>query len=89
MVTKSFLLTFEYHLDNSHISLNLRAEVELNDDPRYYIVRNIRSLHQGSSPAIPEIKLTKKKSVWVHYDSQKPTDLTLSIGNDLDVYELE
>lgn len=84
MVTRSFLISFEYRLDEGRITINLRAEVELHPSSSYYIVRNIRSLQHGNSPAIPEVRLTKKAAEWVHVDSQRPTDLTRCIGEAID-----
>lgn len=87
MVIKSFLSAFEYRLDHGKITVNLLADVEIESDPSYYIVRNIRSKHDKSSPAIPDVRLTKKDSAWVHFDSQKATALTSCIGYAIEVYE--
>lgn len=87
MVTTAFPISFEYSLDDGKIAINLQAEVEAHSNPLCYIVRNIRSVYPGNSPAIPIIRLTKKAAVWVHLDSQKPTDLTLSIGKAIDAHE--
>lgn len=88
MVSKSFLISFVYRLDQAKIDVNLQAEIEIQKDDTCYIVRNIRSLNNGNTSAIPEIRLTKKASIWVHVDSQKPTDLTLCIGQAIDMLEL-
>ena len=84
MVAKSFLICFDYRLDQGAITIHLRAEVEVHRNPTFYSVRNIRSPQHGSSPAIPEVRIIKKASVWVHCDSQKSTDLTKCIGAALD-----
>lgn len=87
MAMRSFHISFDYYLDRGNIAVNLRAEVEIHPDPGYYIVRNIRSGRDGSAPAIPEVQLTKINSTWVHYDSRRPTDLTLCIGCAIDAHE--
>lgn len=87
MIARAFTISFEYRLEDSSISINLRAEVEVHNDPFFYIVHNIRSLRSGSPPAIPDVRLTKRDSTWVHVDSEKPTDLTLSIGKAIDAHE--
>ena len=88
MVNRAFPISFEYCLDEDRISVSLRADVEVHDEPTHYIVRNIRSFRQNNAPAIPDIRLKKHASVWVHIDSQKPTDLTRSIGKAIDAHEL-
>jgi len=87
MVNRSFLISFVYRLDQNKIAIDLWADVEIQQDSSYYIVRNIRPLHQSNASAIPEVRLTKKASVWVHLDSQKPTDLTLCIGKAIDALD--
>jgi len=87
MANKSFLISFVYRLDQGRIAIDLWADVEIQHDSSYYIVRNIRPLHQSKASAIPEVKLTKKASVWVHLDSQKPTELTLCIGQAIDALD--
>ncbi|HVU94241.1 MAG TPA: hypothetical protein VHE34_03415 [Puia sp.] len=86
MVSKSFLISFEYQLDRGAITIQLCAEVEIHCNPTYYAVRDIRSPHHGSCPAIPEVRIIKKASGWVHCDSQKSTELTRSIGVALDAF---
>ena len=83
------MIAFEYRLDRGKIVISLRAEVEVHDDPFYYLVRNIRPPQHRDSRAIPDVRLTKKDSIWVHCDTERPTDLTLSIGNAIDAHELE
>ena len=87
MVNKSFPISFVYRLDQDNISIDLQADVEIQNDSSCYIVRNIRSLQHGGS-AIPPVKLKKTASAWVHIDSLKPTDLTLSIGKAIDALDL-
>jgi hypothetical protein len=89
MFTKSFPISFEYRLDQGKIVVNLGAQVEVQNNPPCYFVRNIRAPIQGRPPAIPDIILTKKASIWVHLDSLRPTDLTVSIGAAIDTFELQ
>ncbi|HUB59606.1 MAG TPA: hypothetical protein VL978_02825 [Puia sp.] len=88
-VNKTFLISFEYHLDNGKIAIPLRAEVDRDNRGAYYIVRNIGSIRQGNAPAIKELRITKKASMWVHFDSLRPTDLTSCIGKAIDALELK
>jgi len=89
MVAKPFLIFFEYRLPQSEIAINLGAEVESRDNPPCYIVRRISAAHLEGAPAIPEVRLMRKSSAWVHLDSQKSTDLTMCIGKAIDAFEHE
>lgn len=89
MVMHAFVIVFDYLLDEGRIAITLRADVELHHRPYYYFVRNIRSLRHGSKSAIPDIRLTRKGSAWVHLDSKRPTDLTSSIGKAIDARHAE
>ena len=87
MVAKSFLISFEYRLDQAGIAINLCAEVESHDNPPCYIVRNISAMHRAHCAAIPDLRLVRKSSAWVHLDSQKTTNLTVCIGKAIDTFE--
>lgn len=88
MVTRAFMIAFDYRLDHGNILISLRAEVEVHDNPFFYLVRNIRPPKVGNSRAIPDVRLVKKDSVWVHCDSEKPTELALSIGGAIDAHNV-
>ena len=83
MVATSFPIFFEFRLDRTAITISLQAEVEIHDNPLCHVVRNIRSRHNGTAPAIPDLKLMKKDSAWVHLDSEISPDLSVCIGREL------
>jgi len=71
------------------ITFDLEAEVELPDSIPYYQVKNIRLAgSESKTPVIPDtnIKCVLKvdRRLWVHIDSNLPTELSSSIGNYLE-----
>jgi hypothetical protein len=78
-------ITFAFSTDST-FTLQLEAEVELPDSVPHYHVKNIhvaRNHHHGAT-IIPDITLKclviQDKRVWVHADSDMPSDLSTAVG---------
>ena len=81
-------ITFAFGTDCSFI-IQLKAEVELPDSVPLYQVKNIHlASNHHSAPIIPDITLKclmqQNKRVWVHADSDMPSDLSTAVGNVLE-----
>jgi len=81
-------ITFAFNTDKA-FTIQLEAEVELPDSIPYYQVKNIH--HAGNHhkhPIIPDIVLKclekQGKRIWVHTDSNMPSDLSTAVGNVLE-----
>ncbi len=84
----SLPITFAFNTDKA-FTIQLEAEVELPDSIPHYQVKNIR--HAGNhhrDPIISDIILKcleiQGKRVWVHTDSNMPSDLSTAVGNTLE-----
>jgi hypothetical protein len=82
-------ITFAFSTDSAFI-LQLEAEVELPDSVPHYQVKNIhlaRNHHHGAT-IIPDMTLKcllkQDKRIWVHADSDMPSDLSTAVGKDLE-----
>ena len=81
-------ITFAFSTDST-FTIQLEAQVELPDSVPLYQVKNIhlaRNHHHAT--IIPDITLKcllkQDKRVWVHADSDMPSDLSTAVGNVLE-----
>ncbi|HMI63346.1 MAG TPA: hypothetical protein VK518_20660 [Puia sp.] len=81
-------ITFAFNTDKA-FTIQLEAEVELPGSIPYYQVKNIH--HAGNhhkDPIIPDILLKcvekQDKRIWVHTDSNMPSDLSIAVGSVLE-----
>ena len=82
-------ITFAFSTDSA-FTMQLEAEVELPGSVPLYQVKNIHLArnHHHSATNIPDITLKcllkQDKRVWVHADSDMPSDLSTAVGNVLE-----
>lgn len=81
-------ITFAFNTDMAFV-IQLEAEVELPDSIPHYQVKNIHHAgHHHKGPIIPDIVLKclekQDKRIWVHTDSNMPSDLSTAVGNVLE-----
>ena len=75
------IIHFTFRLMES-VAVELKGSFAHSDG--IYLVKDIRAAHKEAGSLLPPVKLKKVNGVWVHSDSLKPTNLSVSIGKALD-----
>jgi hypothetical protein len=79
-MTSSFIIDFDFRVDNGKFKIRLRADIEVQRSTGSYLVKNFRIAGRGGSGVIPDVLLRKAEGQWVHTDSGKTSDLSVVIG---------
>ncbi len=79
---------FTYNAENK-LKIQLKADVEIPGSEPYYRITNISPAgHERKFAVLPDITIKrinhKDKEIWVHADSNMPSDLSNTIGNILE-----
>jgi len=83
----SFSIEFDIQLEKTPIILRLNAQVEPHHSDLYYVISNFRSAQQKEGSILPPLKIRKKKSKWVHMDTEQPTYLSELVGKAIEDVE--
>lgn len=94
MAGHSDIITFDVPIDNSTVVVRLTADVALHESSLYYVVENFRycvvnnfgTVHRDRG-LLPMLKITRRYSQWVHFDSGKETYLSEVVGKAIDKFE--
>lgn len=87
MKQNSYAIEFDIQLETT-IQLHMTAVATLHHSTPYYVVNDFRTRHQHEGSILPELKIRKKKGVWVHLDTEKPTQLSEVVGSAIDALGL-
>ena len=79
-MTSSFIIDFDFRVDNGRFKIRLRADIEVQRSTGSYLVKNFRIAGREESGVLPEVLLRKADGQWVHTDSGKTSDLSVVIG---------
>jgi hypothetical protein len=87
MLTDSYTVEFIYSSYNGKLNIPLTADILSHHSEPYYIVQNVRASLGSQHPVFSQVQLKKVNGHWVHRDSLKETDLSVSIGRAVEEYE--
>jgi len=87
-MNEPFSISFYYPLDNSQEIVKLRATARLHQSSHYYVIESFcfddGKQHEGAMSHFPAIEIEKIKQgshfIWVHKESNRASQLSLSIG---------
>jgi hypothetical protein len=85
MVTKSFIINFQFPYPSKDGYIDMSADVEKHHSETYYIVNKFRlDPHKSGDAILPPISIKKVSGIWVHKDTNKETELSLLVGMAID-----
>jgi hypothetical protein len=83
---KRYNVYFIYDVHDHALKFPLQAEVEHNADGSY-TVTNIRLRSEKEGSLLPPVQLKKINGVWIFADNGKESNLSKSIGMEIDEHE--
>jgi hypothetical protein len=83
---KRFKVHFDYDVHDHALKFALQAEVQHNGKG-LYTVTNIRLRSSKEGSLLPPVQLKKINGVWVFEDNEKESNLSQSIGKEIDEHE--
>jgi hypothetical protein len=87
MVSSNFSVEFDFATDLGQLRMRLAADVEKHHSLVYYVIKNFRLPRQAEGSIFPDIRIRKLEGRWVHVDSEKPSNLSESVGQAIDAHE--
>ena len=85
---KRYKVYFIYDVHDHALKFPLQAEVERNGDGSY-IVTNIRLRSEKEGSLLPPVQLKKINGVWIFADNGKESNLSKSIGMEIDEHQIK
>ncbi|MGN6419414.1 MAG: GAF domain-containing protein [Pseudobacter sp.] len=89
MFTQEYPVRFSYAIDeNDTLLIHLTASVHWQPYSGTYIINEFTGAKAaGFGITLPEIRICKRESVWVHTDSEAETRLSLAVGKAIDEHQ--
>jgi len=89
---RHFEINFDFPVASSNLKISLNATAELHHSEPYFVVHdfyladNKKDNEHHSFLPTQEIKRIRNNDsyLWVHKDSEKPSELSIAIGNGID-----
>jgi hypothetical protein len=89
---RPFEISFDFPVASSNLKISLNATAEIHHSEPYFVVQdfylanNKKNNEHHSVLPVQEIKRIKRGGsfLWVHKDSEEPSELSIAIGNGIE-----